>query len=371
MRAEPATVSSGGTPAAVAAVEETPAESGSPHAEVEPTAALPNVFEPVPTIVEYPAGPLILPGELPREGRWLQRFGQTVAHRLSRRLILAALLLFGPSAVWLIFHRSAPSGEGAFRELKPFVANFLVAPKSAEFPAPEGISRIDSTTWRIDSHVGSKDHSGAPIRIHWECEAGFDVESGKYFPDSLILDGKRVFESPRAQQAREERERKLAAERELERQRQKQAEVDAKLRQRKASEDAKQAQIEARQKEREAEGERQLAQRQAKIEAEYKEARDLKERRTSGNWKVVSNFSGERSNDRVWGLLAPTLSGWRLKYKFAAPARIQFYSPEGKRVGPEIKLAAGSGVESPPWARPGQFKIAVESKEAWSIAIEE
>jgi hypothetical protein len=321
--------------------------------------------------VEYPSGPLILPGELPHAGRWRQKFGRTVGPWLSRRLILAVLLLVGPSALWLVLHRPAPSGERAYRELRPFVANFLIAPKAAEFSGPEGISRIDATTWRISASVNSKDQAGASIKMRWECVAGFDVETGKYFPDSLVLDGKRVFESPRAQQAREEQERKLATERELERQRHKQAEADAKERQRKAGEEAKQAQIEARQKEREAEGERQLALRQAKIEGEYKEARDLTERRATGQWQLVSSFKGERSTQRYWGMLAPTLSGWRLNYKFGKDARIQFYSMEGMRVGPEIKIAAGTGVESPGWARPGKFKIAVETKEAWSIAIEE
>jgi hypothetical protein len=321
-------------------------------------------------MVEFPTGPLVLPGELSRARRWSGWF----AGRVKWGLIGIGLLLAVPVVAWIV-HRPEPSGERAYRELQPFISNFLSSPKAAEFPAPEGISPIGLTNWRIDSSLKTKDQAGSPVTLRWECVAGFDAESGKYFPDSLVLDGKRVFESPAAQSVREANERKLAAERQAEQQRRVQAEKDAKQRQQKTAEDARQAKIDARQNALEAEGERQLALRKAKAESEYKQAQDLVERRTAGKWQTVCNFSGERTAQRFWGTLAPTLSGWRLKYRFEQPARIQFYSNEGPnggmRVGPEIKLAAGTGLEAPAWARPGKFKVAVETKDAWSIAIEE
>ncbi len=78
------------------------------------------------------------------------------------------------------------------------MADWLQAPKTAEFPKPGEIKRIlasEIPRWSVKSVVDAKNANGVPLRHPWFMEISFDPGLRKWETDYIEIDDERVYAS--------------------------------------------------------------------------------------------------------------------------------------------------------------------------------
>jgi hypothetical protein len=253
---------------------------------------------------------------VPAPSRW---------HRLkiSRRKSLTVGALFAATVAALYFsplsfrRPTFPEDAAAWSRGKKEISEYLLAPKTAEFPEMGEFERPlkDKRSVTVKSYVDAKNASGVPIRLRWQLSLEPNDAGSDWDLMWAELEGKIVYVDPVLKSAAEKIDRENAAKRES----------------------------------------RRIA------------ARD--DRRVRGGWRDVKHVEGRKYEHLSF---TTTEQGFRVVWHCPGGARISLRGPEGF-IRDLAKRPAGRepvAVDVPDLP-PGSYQLVIESEVKWTITIQE
>lgn len=241
--------------------------------------------------------------------------------------------------------RGTPDKAEVWEKAKTEVADRMAAPKTAEFPKPGEIKRLEGSDiprWSVKSVVDAKNAAGVPLRHTWFMEISFDPRRQKLEPDYIEIDDERVYASEAT--IRADREYAL-----------KRAEKDklAKKGRDKASQPKK----------------RSAPAISPNTEPAGRVDQRDEERRDGGRWIEIVHFSGRAAEETK--KFQVSLPAWRFRFVCDGEATIRLYNSARQQVGDEIDV--GPGEKGTRYVPQGgrDFSIGITTTAPWSIFVEE
>lgn len=241
--------------------------------------------------------------------------------------------------------RGTPGNAEVWEKAKSEVADWLAAPKTAEFPKPGEIKWLEGSDiprWSVKSVVDAKNANGVPLRHSWFMEISYNPRRQKLEPDYIEIDDERVYAS----------EATIRADREYA---EKRAEKDKR---------AKKGRDKASQPKKRAEPAR-----AARDETPARVDPLDEDRRESGKWIEIVRFSGRATEETK--KFQVSLPAWRMRWVCEGEATIRLFNAARQQVGDEIDVGPGERGSRYVSQRGRDFSIGITTTAPWSIFVEE
>lgn len=86
-----------------------------------------------------------------------------------------------------------PTDAEIYAATKPWVLDYLKAPKTAEFPETAVVKDCGKLAWTVSSYVDAKNPFGVPLRLKWEAWVQFNQEADNFSLITLKLNEELVY----------------------------------------------------------------------------------------------------------------------------------------------------------------------------------